>query len=248
MLGDGPPESPGIRGGTEVLMPTCLDKTKYLARLTAWLLMACLIGTLPAPALRAAGSAKPDLVGGDEVTIQGTETSDDAGVEFDEDDDDEARASDSLFDRTPRSDRTQLNRTLGTIVGAVGLGLLGLSFGPFGFFIGAALGAGIGYVISREVFQDYRPRYQGSQFTDPYYDSYYGPGSRWSPLPSANNAGTGFTADEGTSLHDAQQAYFEALDEYRESLREGELDLMAATRQRYLDAYQALLRARATAR
>ena len=97
-------------------MHSVLSKHWRLARMTAWLLLVCMLSTTMAPALRA---AKQDLPGyEDEVTVN------DEGE--DADSEDEAAASeddDVLFSQTPRNDRNTLSRTVAVIAGGAIFGL-----------------------------------------------------------------------------------------------------------------------------
>ncbi len=242
-------------------MTLWLRRRSGFARLLTLLLVLVQISCLGSPAL-AETTGKPELPGattsgtesgtsGGELQGETTTTSaqassnedeDEDDEEVDEDEDEDDEDGDRLYSRTPRSDRPEMSRTVATLVGGLALGLIGYSFGPIGFLLGGALGAGIAYLIAREIFPyRHEQRYQGSAFTDPYYDSYYGPGSQGTGLPSGD-PGNPPSSQELSAL---QTAYFETLTEYRNALRGGDLDEIQTARAAYTTAYQELSRARA---
>lgn len=206
-------------------------------------LMLCLLSTLVAPALEAAPRKATTTEDAGTATTTSTDDDEDSGDE-DEDEDDEDRASDDdeLYSRVPRNDRVQLNRTLGALVGGLLVGLIGLPMGMTGFLLAGAIGAGLGYVIAREMFPD--PVQNDPRFlTDPYYDSRYGYGSMQPPA-----RGGGYTAPDGSSLRDLQEAYFDSMQEYRNALRTSDFERIQQARTAYQTAYQALLQGQRTAR
>lgn len=234
-------------------MNRSIHSQRGLLRSTAWMVLVCFLALLAAPATFAAPtSAKPDLPGYEdpdgiesgsfESDDEDSSASQDGEDEDSDDDDDDSNASeDRLYRSVPRDDRNENSRTLSAIFGGLGVGLLGLTFGPVGFLLGGALGAGLGYVIGTQLFpKEYEARYEGSPYTDPYYDSRYGAGSTQYPWPSADRG-----SHSPGALEDAERAYNETLSEYREVLRRGTPAEITAARTAYQEAYQEWFRARA---
>jgi hypothetical protein len=234
-----------------------LHTARRLTRTTCWLVLVSFLGSLMAPALHAAetrsikatlstetgtttmtaegGTGTPEQTAQNEAASQNQTTSGDVKASTN------ATASDQLYERIPKSDRTELNRTLATIVGGVLLGAFGFSFGWIGLALGGILGAGLGYIIAKQVFPSRRSVSNNPRsLSDPYYDSRYGRGSARTP-------NYGYTAPEGTSVRDLEQAYFDALTQYRQKLRGNDLQATNDARATYKEAYEKLIRAKAIA-
>lgn len=228
-------------------MQTLYARMSRLPRLFAWAVLVCFLSGLGAPALLAA--EKADVPSGGRVAS----TQGDGESAFDALDDDDARASDDddddrasdeddddeLYYRVPRTDRSDLNRTIATIVGGVGFGLIGMmAGGVLGFAIAAAIGGTVSYLIAEELFFDgydvENPRY----LSDPTYDRGYGYGSNVVPA-------TGFSTAPDTEMRELEETYFETLEEYRRALRSGDFDRQGEARASYQEAYQAYVRGKA---
>lgn len=228
-------------------MTQLFRKAKTLTRLTSWLVLVCLLGSLGAPALQASTSsaAKATL-----ETVGGSTDSSEAVTSSEETDSSEAAES---FEATStseeeatttegedrsylvaRNDREQLKLTLGTIVGSLMLGVVGFSFGWVGLALGSALGAGLGYLISKQIFST-------SSSGDSAASNSSGSSS------SVVSSGYGYTAPEGSTVRELEEAYFEALTEYRQALRGDDRTRTGEARVAYQQAYEALIRAKSLA-
>lgn len=215
-------------------------RNRLLRRSLSSILMLCFLGLWLAPGIQAQSKPTVDV----QTTSTEVPASDPVETSADEaaDNSEEARASyydddDRLYQRAPRNDTVQLNRTLGTVVSGLLFGVVGLAFGPVGLFLGGALGAGLGYLVSRDLFEDPNRQYPSEYLSDPSYDS------RYSGTSGLRPSGVfGYTASPGTPLHDLQQTYFEALAAYKKSLRTQDIADINAKRVVYQDAYAALLR------
>lgn len=237
---------------------------RFLGRLVATAVLLCFVGSLSAPALRAAekatyqgastgaGDAGDTGDGGGSTPGTGGDTGSgstgdgaaadtgDGGALFE----DRPRDSgDQLFGRVPRNDTLQRDRTLVSLLGGLALGLVGFvaTGGLFGFVLAGALGTGLGYLISRELFPD-RSR-DNRYLSDPYYERSYGPGTHLDARPRF-----GFSTDPDTPLRDLEAAYHEALEDYRRALRSGDAYGDNSYRDAYRSAYDAYIRARASSR
>lgn len=219
-------------------MPTLTSRFRRLPRLLAWAVLVCFLSGLAAPALRAAEYT--DLPSGDRVTTTQDTSSSTASQDEEDAADDEDRASDdSLFYRVPRTDRSDLNRTIAAVVGGLGFGVIGMmAGGTMGFLIAAAIGGTVSFLIAQELFADgydvENPRY----LSNPSYDVGYGYGSNVIPT-------TGFSTAPGTELRALEETYFEALDEYRRALRSSDFNRQAEARASYQSAYQEYVRGKA---
>ena len=224
-------------------MQTPYARIARLPRFLAWAVLVCFLTSLGAPALQA--QSKSDVPSGGRVAStqasgeSAFEALDDDDDSADEDDDDRASDDDELFYRTPRTDRSDLNRTIATIVGGLGFGVIGLmAGGTLGFLVAAAIGGAVSYMIAQELFLDgydvENPRY----LSNPSYDSGYGYGSNVVPA-------TGFSTAPDTEMRELEETYFEALEEYRRALRSGDFDRQGEARASYQDAYQAYVRGKA---
>jgi hypothetical protein len=225
-------------------MQTFYARIARLPRLLAWVVLVCFLTGLAAPAIQAAEKPAGGRVAS---TQEAGETAFDALDDDDRrrnDDDDDDRSSededdDDLYYRVPRTDRSELNRTIATIVGGVGFGLIGMmAGGTLGFLIAAAIGGTVSYLIAEELFFDgydvENPRY----LSDPTYDRGYGYGSNVVPA-------TGFSTAPDTEMRELEETYFEALEEYRRALRSGDFTRQGEARASYQEAYQAYVRGKA---
>lgn len=232
-------------------MQTPYARIARLPRLLAWGVLVAFLAGLGAPALLAreeGAQEKSELPSGGRVssTQEEGQSAFDALEDDDSDDerDDDERASDQddeLYYRVPRTDRSNLNRTIATVVGGLGFGVIGMmAGGTLGFLIAAAIGGTVSFLIAQELFLDgydvENPRY----LSDPTYDRGYGYGSNVVPA-------TGFSTAPGTELRELEETYFEALEEYRRALRSSDFDRQGAARASYQQAYQAYVRGKATA-